>query len=545
MSLSLRLKPCLLALACSGLLSAWPLAAAENAPARGGAKSTQAKPPQLASPQLLAQMLLSEIALARGLLDDASLGYQDLARRSDDPRIQQRARELELARIMINAPRQPAEAEAALQELLTRHANERERLLLQLPGIYSRSPDKAQVLQSILRLTQPYADIAEAHYSAGIALRDAGDATGAHARARQAQRLKPDWEPAVLLSMETAAPAQEREVRELVAAFAQRNPQALDSRVALIRWMLQDKQPDAARQAYRQLLVEHPDKPELAFTLAAVAVETGDFADAENIVAKLLEQGWGDADRLNLILGQVQAGLGKGEAALQHFDSVQPGPYFLRAQESKARLLVANKHLSEARRSLREAAVRAPAERVELLVHEASLLRQQGDQGNALKVLDEALALQPEHIEALYDSALLAEQLGRSEVLEQRMRRVIALKPDHAHALNALGYSFADRNTRLDEAEQLLTRALGLAPSDPAILDSMGWLRFRQTRLDEAERLLRQAFALFPDPEIASHLIEVIWASGRQNEARRQWQQSLSTHPGNPLLLKTGQRLGL
>lgn len=547
MLLSFRTKPCLLALSCLGLLLASPFAAATTPPAKVPPKAAPTARPQppLASPQLLAQMLLSEIALARGQFDDAAVGYTDLARRSNDPRIQQRAREVEQARIMLYALHRPAEAEQLLRQQLLQDQEGRERLLLQLPGIYARNPDKDLVLQTIQRLTLPYAQLAEAHHAEGSALRDAGNAAAGHAAALRAHRLKPDWEPAVLLLGQLANDARRTETREILEAFAQRNPQALDTRVGLIRFMLQDKQYDQARHAYRQLLNEQPANPELAFALTAVAIETADLPGAEAILEKLLAQNWGDADRLHLILGQVQVELGKSDAALLSFEAVAPGQHFVSAQSHKARLLVARKQNAAARASLRNAARLMPEERADLLVQEAALLRQNGDKRSAFTVLEEALAHEPEHLEALYDSALLAEQLENTALMEQRLRRVIALKPDHAHALNALGYSFADRNIRLDEAETLLAQALKLAPQDPAILDSMGWLRFRQNRLPEAESLLRGALTLFPDPEVASHLIETLFTAGQQDAARRQWRESLSANPGNPLLLKTGKRLGL
>ena len=543
-----RLKPCLLAFAISGLLTSSvlhakaPAAASTSTPAAAEKKPA---PPPLASPQLRAQMLLSEIALARGLLDDASFGYSDLARRSNDPRLQQRAREIEFARVMFHAQFRPADAEKILRQLLIQNPEGRERLLLQLPGIFSRNPDKQLVLQTIQRLVQPYPDLAEARYTEGIALRDAQDTAGAYLAARQAHSIKPDWEPAILLLAEVASSSQRKEAGDILSRYSQLNPQALDARIGLIRILLQDKQLETARTAYRQLLKEYPDKPELAFSLIPVAIEAADLPGAESILENLLAQNWGDTDRLHLVLGQLQAELGKKEAALQNLEAVEPGPFFLEAQNNKARLLAAGKQIDLARQSLRAAAQREPRERSNLLVSEAALLRQSDDKTTAFSLLNEALSHDPDHLEALYDSALLAEQLDKPEILEQRLRRVIELKPSHAHALNALGYSFADRNIRLDEAEQLLEKAIRLSPDDPAIIDSLGWLRFRQNRLAEAEEILNKAFSLFPDPEVAGHLVETLFSAGKKEAAKQLWKQMLSKHPDNTLLLKTGTRLGL
>src|SRR5690606_5904205 len=110
---------------------------------------------------------------------------------------------------------------------------------------------------------------------------------------------------------------------------------------------------------------------------------------------------------------------------------------------------------------------------------------------------------------------------------------------EHAMALNALGYTLADRTPRHAEALELIEKAYALSPEDPAILDSLGWINYRLGNLDKAERLLRQALSLYPDHEIAAHLGEVLWAQGRQREARSIWRSALSETPDSPILRDT------
>ena len=125
---------------------------------------------------------------------------------------------------------------------------------------------------------------------------------------------------------------------------------------------------------------------------------------------------------------------------------------------------------------------------------------------------------------------------------EKRLRRVIVLQPDRAHAHNALGYSFADRNINLDEARTLIEKAHSLSPDDPAILDSLGWIAFRQNRLKDAEGFLRRAIDKFKDGEIAAHLGEVLWAQGRKDEAKAVWRAQLKAQPDSDILKKTMAR---
>jgi Flp pilus assembly protein TadD len=136
----------------------------------------------------------------------------------------------------------------------------------------------------------------------------------------------------------------------------------------------------------------------------------------------------------------------------------------------------------------------------------------------------------------------MAERSGRLDVTESHLRKVIAKKPDHAHAYNALGYSLADKNVRLEEAQALIEKALQLAPEDPFILDSMGWVLFRRGDPQGALQYLKRAFGVRPDPEIAAHLGEVMWVLGQREDAMRVWREASSQFPGNAPLTQTIQR---
>ena len=117
------------------------------------------------------------------------------------------------------------------------------------------------------------------------------------------------------------------------------------------------------------------------------------------------------------------------------------------------------------------------------------------------------------------------------------------LAPDNHHAYNALGYSLAERNVRLQEALALVGKALEMAPGDPFIMDSMGWVHYRLGNLDEAEKYLRRAYALRRDPEIAVHLGEVLFLKGRQADAQQLWREASAKDPQNDTLRSTLARL--
>ena len=161
----------------------------------------------------------------------------------------------------------------------------------------------------------------------------------------------------------------------------------------------------------------------------------------------------------------------------------------------------------------------------------------------AWRVLQQALKLYPDDLNLLYSRAMLAEKRNDLEQMERDLRAIIEREPDNAMALNALGYTLSDRTTRYAEAKTLIQQAYDLNPQDPAVLDSLGWVNFRLGNLDEAERLLRQALERFPDQEVAAHLGEVLWANGKQREAKQIWGKFLKENPDSPILRKTVLRL--
>jgi tetratricopeptide (TPR) repeat protein len=182
-------------------------------------------------------------------------------------------------------------------------------------------------------------------------------------------------------------------------------------------------------------------------------------------------------------------------------------------------------------------------QQVQVQQTQAQILRDAGDNAKAYAILVAALAKYPDDPDLLYDVAMVAEKLDKLDVVEQKLSRLIELKPTNAHALNALGYTLVDRTTRVAEGLALVERALVLAPDDPFILDSVGWANFRMGNLDEAEKHLRRAMEQRPDPEIAAHLGEVLWAKGDRTRAQDVWQSQLKTTPDNAVLQETVRRL--
>ena len=153
-----------------------------------------------------------------------------------------------------------------------------------------------------------------------------------------------------------------------------------------------------------------------------------------------------------------------------------------------------------------------------------------------------ALGIVPGNIDLLYARALVSEKLGRIDLLEADIRTILRTEPDNAHALNALGFTLADQTDRYEEAYDLLKRAIEIMPDDAAIIDSWGWVHYRLGEYEKAISLLRKALSRFDDAEISAHLGEVLWVSGRRDEAREVWSKALEKSPDDPVLQRVMQR---
>lgn len=553
---------------------AGPLAAAEKAPTK---KSASGKRPPAVKERAAAQddplsrsifeVLVGEMALQRGKPEIALGAYTDLARRSQDPKALSRAVEiashtrhfelaLELARQWARIEPQSFQAQQALttslmflnrtDELADQIAimleRDKPRLaenLLYLNRMLARQPDRQAVNRLIEKVASPYRGIAEAHYAMALSALGVGDHVRARTESAQALELRPDWEAAALLRAQVLAKDSPEQALSLLQDFVNANPKAADARLTLARVLLTEKRYPEARRELDRVLEDYPDSPEVLYPAAMLALQQNDTTSARMLLERLLTGKFPDKGAVHFFLGQIDEDQKNLPAALAHYRAVTAGEYFLQARARAAQVLAQQGQVDEALKLLRETAGGTEEEKTRLALAESALLRDAKRYPEAYARLEQALKTQPDNIDLLYDIALLAERMGKMDVLEARLKRVLELKADHAHALNALGYSWADRGLHLDEAYKLIERARALAPKDPYIMDSMGWVLYRQGKLPEALSTLEAAYKISPDAEIAGHLGEVLWHLGRRDEALKIWRSAAEKSPGNEELQAT------
>lgn len=294
--------------------------------------------------------------------------------------------------------------------------------------------------------------------------------------------------------------------------------------------------------------------PEAWLLLASLQTQNQEMQRAQGSLRQFFEltDAAGEAQRNQRLMtqayvlaAQISEKQGDLEAARSWLDRIENAGEIFSVQRQRASLLAKQGQLAEARTLLRNLPGSTADERRLKLLAEVQLLKDSGENEQAYRLQSEAIALTPEDNDLVYDQAMLAEKTGRLDEMETLLRQVIARQPDYHHAYNALGYSFADRGVRLEEAKRLIQKALEFAPEDPFITDSLAWVEFRLGNKGGAVRLLRFAFAKKPDPEIAAHLGEVLWSQGNTSEAKAIWQEGLRLNPNNSTLKDTLKRLGV
>jgi tetratricopeptide (TPR) repeat protein len=570
-------------------------------PATPAAPPAPAKPPVVNSAidaPLFYQLLIGEIELTAGQAGNAYQIMLDAARRTRDEQLFRRATEIALqaragdqALAATRAWRtaRPESLEAIrlqLQILLSMNrmnelpepiraliagtpAAERAAVIGSLPRFMQRAQDKRQAAQLLEVALQPYAGDASTRVAVQVAMGRmwlaAGDADRALRLVRQALAEEPSSTAAVLLALELMPTRPEAE--NLVTQYL-KSPKADPALRRAYAGTLVTAQRYADAIAQIELVTQQ--QPDLAppwLTLGALQLELRQTQAAEQSLQRYVQLAQaqpaaaraddkddddddGGASALDqgltqawLLLAQAAEQRGDYTAAEARLARVDNPKRALEVQTRRASLLARQGRVPQARELVRSAPERNPGDARAKLLAEAQVLREVKQWSEAYAVLEAANQRFPDDADLLYEQAMMAEKIGQLDAMEAQLRRVMALKPEHAHAYNALGYSLADRNLRLNEAKTLIERALQLTPGDPFITDSLGWVEFRLGNLDEALRLLRQAYKARPDAEIGAHLGEVLWAMGQRDEARRIWAEASSRDASNDVLRETLVRL--
>jgi len=372
-------------------------------------------------------------------------------------------------------------------------------------------------------------------------------------------RLKQDWQLAesLILPVLQRSPGDVRSImlwtqlqidqsvedplERLVEAVTE-YPENTELRLQYARLLGAEGDYSGAQAQFAILLALDPDNPDMLSTAALLdfELERYDAALAKFLHLIALEA---RLDEAFYYVGRIRAAEDRYPEAVEAFASVRPSREFRDAKVRAAQILIDTAFASDIRHFFQAQRRTYPSAAEQLFLLEAESLRDW--EGESLAAYDRGLSAFPQSFSLLYGRAMIHESEDSLQAMEHDLRSILAQDPNHAATLNALGYSLTNRTQRYEEAAALIERALALSPGDPAIMDSLGWVYYKLGQYVQSESLLREAHDAFPDPEVAAHLGEVLWAQGREIEAKDVWQDGLRRVNDHPIILEAIDRLGV
>ena len=521
------------------------------------------------TPEFVYKYLLGEVAGQRGDVTLASQLFLDLAKQTRDARLAERAARtaafanqpaiaLQAATLWAELDPNSVEAQQASSQMLVASGNLKEakphieKLLakedtrangfLYLPSLLANQKDKQEVLKAVTEFAKPYPKLPEAHFAVAQAAWAADKPEIANKSLEAANKLRPGWEVAAQMQGQMLLKESPDKAFGFYKDFLNKHPKANDVRMAYAKLLVSQKRFNEAKPEFVKLVETSNGSPEISAVVGILSLESNDYLMADKYFQQSISSGFKNPDQLHLYLGKSAERQKDDVKAMSWYDKIQAGELYLDGRLSAANVIARTKNVDAAIKMLDDVNDLTPEQQMLVIQTEASMLNQAKREQEAFDMLQKATQNWPNAVEIIYDYAMAAERVGKLDVMEAELRKTMKLKPDFAAAYNALGYSFADRNIKLQEAKNLIETALQLQPGDHYMLDSLGWVHYRLGNLDKAAEHLRKAYEVQADPEIAAHLGEVLWKQGKQEEAKKIWASALKEHPENATLVATAKK---
>ncbi|MBE9538386.1 MAG: tetratricopeptide repeat protein, partial [Proteobacteria bacterium] len=524
-------------------------------------------------PQVLYQLLVAELAGQRGEMGAAVANYLAAAKESQDPNIAERAARIaaysqalrealdasllwvklapenpearQMAASLLLAFGRAPEAVVHFEQFIVLSTDKPNHGFMLIAGQLARDKNAIAALSVMDKLIEKRGDDPHAWLAYGqLALRQARLGVALES-ANKALALKKHWASAVVLRARVLSLQGDKE--GAIAYLEQELDGELKKNIAVgvshARLLTETKQLDKAHDEFERLAEQEPDNAEVNYAAGVLALQLKDLDKAEQRLKQVLSLGQRMLEA-NYYLGRIYEEKEDPKVALRHYFAVRHGEYYLSAQSRAASLLADQGKLDRAREHLHSLRIANQEEQVRIYLVEGELLRKAEKFSEAFDFLTEKVEKIPDDTALRYARALIAEKLDKLDLAEGDLRAIIEREPSNAQALNALGYTLADRTDRYSEALEYIERAMKVEPGDAAIIDSMGWVHYRMGNHAKAVELLRQAMELIKDPEIAAHLGEVLWEMGNKQGALEVWEDSLQQHPEHKILLDVMKRFG-
>ena len=410
-----------------------------------------------------------------------------------------------------------------------------ERLVSLIPFLSQENAEDADKLMR--QLAKPYKNSSSAQYAAGVMALQAGDSKEAIDRASRALELKPDWLQAHLLKARAMLLAGDQEgaidyTSRIIGDDPDPDPEA---RMELAIMLLSAGRDDDALSQINQILLEQPARTDALRLMAIINFRLDNldaaWADFEDVLAS----GHYTMDAL-YYLGRIADRRSEHEQAVRLYSQVKRGSNALNSQRRVSAILAQQGEIDEALEHLRQFGAENPNFAIDMVAAEAQILSSLERYPEALDAYERVIEYRPDDEGAALGKAELLLRMGRVDDAISEYRQAVKRWPDSAMSLNALGYTLADRTEDYAEAEKLILKALKLDPHSAAIIDSYGWVLFRLGKNERALEELQRAYAILKDPEVASHIIQVLAKLDKEDEALKVLEEAELLSPDNKLL---------
>ena len=516
----------------------------------------------------LYQLLVAEVAGYRGEYSTALEKYVDMALKTRDAGVAQRAAMLAVylkryeealttSKIWVEQEPDSIEARRYLSEQLLR-IGDMEQAIVHMEAIknlgglanfesfaYSAAnmDDKGRevLLEAMSRMLAEYPGDEQLMFSKAVLLEQSGQLEEALQLANQLLVSKKDINVIVLKVNALKDLLRTDEALIFLESTLEELADKRRLRLIYARMLFEAERLVDAEKQYEQVHQQAPNDSDILFALALISMEQGKDESAKGYLNQMIRFNR-RANEAHYYLGSIADKNDKIPQAISEYKMVGPGREYLAAQVRIAALLADQDRLDDARAHLENQRANNPERYNRLVMIEGQLLSERGHEAEFFELLEMVIKKQPENVELLYFRAMTGQSLGRLDVLEQDLLRVIEIDPGNADAMNALGYTLADQTDRHDEALILIERALEIKPNEAAFIDSLGWVQYRLENYKDAVANLRKALLLFDNDEVAAHLGEVLWVSGEQQEARNVWQKALDARPDSDILKRVIKR---
>ena len=529
-----------------------------------------ADPDSTASPeQLLAD---GDGALARRDYPLAAHHYRRAAERSDDERIAEQATRVAYDNVQLRESVAAADrwlqlnptseqarryaGVAALQLHRLDAADAHFALLLEsaylspaagflaLLPVISDEGTPPDVTELFRRLAERHPEVAEGQYALGSAALRSENFALALESAQRATQIAPYWVPAkMLLARATIASGQDDEGLALAREVVTGNETDIASHLEYALLLASTGHDEEARALLTPYATGATVVPGALRGLGLLDLQRGDLDAATTRFEALLSTGAQSYESI-YYLGMIADRREDTARALRNYTRVTGGDLALAAQTRVAHIKAEQSGTEAGLLHLDEFARARPELAVDVIAQRAALLSARDDERAALAELNSGLERYPDSVALRMARVFLYERTDRVDASVKELRQLLKERPGDAVLQNALGYTLADRTRHYEEAHELITSALAQTPDSAAVLDSMGWVLYRQSRPQEALPYLRRARELATDAEIDLHLGEVFWAMGDEAEARKTWQAALERSPDDAKLRERLERAG-